>query len=217
MHIPNSKYLTNFLIKITLLYLLNLNLISSQEVSGSEASAINTNLPNECPTDKFVASGNEDGCFSYSNSNYKCCILKNLLPIIVTDIPTDICMGFKSTSMQDIYYLKGYNYKVFCEDDFKKKNMLDNYSIAVDLSHLTKCGSEKPVVNSDCLSYSDDRGSCCLYNYSSDFRCTKLSKRYRGKVKYGGMTLDCKGNFINISSNILLSYLFLLYLFIFIE
>ena len=182
---------------------INTNLISTETPSSLESTTV---INNNCPIDKEVQKGNENGCFSYSNSKFKCCILRKLLPDL-TDVRTNICMSFKSNSLQDIYYHNGYNYKVFCEEDYEKNNMLENFSIFVDKSQIRKCGVDKPVVNTDCLSYNDDEGSCCLYIYSSYTYCTKLSKRYMGKIKYGGMTLDCNGSFQSF-------YFYLLLLFI---
>ncbi len=201
---------TNFFIYITIsLIYINLIYINSKEENSNE---LNTSvINNECPIDRQIDNGNENDCFSYSNSKYKCCILKNLLPENKDqEIRTNFCRSFKTNSLRDIYYLNGYNYKVICEDDLKKNNMLDNFSISIDESHIRTCGIGKPVVNTDCLSYSDDEGSCCFFTYSSAAKCTKLSKRYKGKIFYGNLYLDCKRNYIKIN------FLFILFLFYFI-
>lgn len=179
----------------------NLKIIFSLLVIFLELYPINcqkdesSSVSNDCRMGEIIQTNNEPSCFSNSNSNYVCCILKKFR-LDRDDIPTNICWGFSKDNIQDIYSYNAYNYKVLCEKDFYRTDIVDNYSIAVDQSHLKSCGNDRPETVSDCTDASDSTGSCCLYTYNSIKQCTKLAKRYLGTITYGGLNIQCEGTFM---------------------
>jgi len=149
-----------------------------------------------CPLGQIFSEGSETSCFSSSSPKVKCCILKKFRKDMA-NLATNVCWGFNAENLQDIYNYEGYNYKVFCEDNFNKQPLIENFSIEVDQSHLKFCGVDRPEILSDCTSASDDSGSCCMYTYNSIKQCTKLAKRLNGRMNYGGLIIFCTGFFNN--------------------
>jgi len=153
----------------------------------------------------------EKNCFKYSSEDVKCCILK-ILRDELSDLYENVCWGFKSDNIQDIYNYNGFNYKVFCEEKFNNNEIFnENYSAYVDESHLKTCGVPRPETLSDCTSLSDDTGSCCLYTYNDIKQCTKLGKRFDGVQDYGALRISCFSTFINnnfVSFIILIFFVF---------
>jgi hypothetical protein len=100
--------------------------------------------------------------------------------------------------------LDGILYEVYCN----YKNKRYNKAAAV----LTKCGEDiKNPSMKKCKGYSSYVDSCCYYNgevsdneYGDLFPkdtergCYWLGAKYRGKISWGGMHLNCASTFLNL-------------------
>jgi len=182
------------LIFISILIIADLISLTLTQIS-EQASSISI-----CPLGQVTEINEEQSkCFSYSTPNVECCILRKFRKDL-TELPDNICWGFKSDNIQDIFSYNSYSYKVFCKEDLAIIDTLtEDFSIPVSESDLKSCGVERPETDADCNGLSDETGSCCLLSYNAIKQCIKMAKRYLGTINHGGLTLFCNETFVNFT------------------
>ena len=113
------------------------------------------------------------------------------------------CISIASSFLngQESYFYNNQNYLITCPGNTWQKTILG------------KCGTGTEIKTSECAVSSSFVNSCC---YNADTSnglegCYWLGSKYSGTANWGGLNLDCAGNFVSFSFSLIFIILMIVF------
>ena len=174
------------------IYFFFLYLISIIPIIKSNDCESESNLTTRYDCLKHSTS-NERCCFSNSNSNSSCKLLK-----------------FEEVS-KNVDYDCGAKDLVYQEYDFSQYHPNQD-SVSSQINFIS-CGKLKPSKKSQCTKYSQITNSCCFFRSGGGQACFYIGKKYTGPHKKmymnGDVSFECSSMFLKLSFFILGFFIFI--------